>query len=339
MESFEITIAPIEVDVSGQIVSSNFAEVREAIEAGLGSIELTPKTDEEFGTAAGQVKGLKLIEKAIGDARDKALKNVGSVSDLLNDMLGTAEKLRSVRLTLEKAIAKRKEAIAGELVEKTVDSIASAGIERGLVERVYLERIRGALKGKRTAATIQKAAAGISLEVQGEIRRARENLEHFAKENGEDLIADRADLEVTNPEKLSSELRRRKEVAAVQKQRDAAKAETEKAKAEAEEAKRDLEEKGRPPDPDRVEHGQTGFVDLEKRGAEVQATEKISGTDARFLNAGAERQNFLALVRGAFVPLKSAREDLEFPENINDAAEFADSVGEAWKILLGKGGE
>ena len=342
------------ISLKGEIVSSNFAEFKAELKKHIASLVYTLKTDADFTTAEANVKQLKETEEALEEAKKKALEQAQEVQELfaqIDDINGDS---RTARLKLESQIRARKAARRKEIV---IDAVAQVtAIKKGAV----ILRIEAAIKGKRNFDTMAEAAEAEATLMQDGITAARAIIEAHKADHGSTLLPDPETLEWMDAEALSLELNRRLErqqnekekqdlkdkiakQEADQKAKDdaaATKAKAEAAAAASAKAKASVVDTAAGPRPAAAAQAAPVSAPAVTR----PATEPQSEYDKMFgaaepeeaappITAADEMKVYLDTIKVAFTPVKAARVELSYPENIERAKAFATGIAHLWAAL------
>jgi hypothetical protein len=121
--------APLVIRLTGTIEQSNFDDYKRDLLARIESIETDLYTDDDFATAADQVKALKAAELTLRDAKASALEQAESVQELFAAIDEVSEQARQTRLSLERQIKARKAEIKGDFIDAGLHRVREA-IER-----------------------------------------------------------------------------------------------------------------------------------------------------------------------------------------------------------------
>ena len=313
-------LIPLTIEAEGKVIANNVAEFREMVRGALENINSSPSTDEEFGQAELDSKALKTAEERIAAAKDKALSDAADLYALLTELDETSEEIRACRLTLEKAVAQRKEEVKAELIAAAMDKLDCAPRLR---QSIYGKSVAEAIKGKRTLDSMEKALEVIITVHNGCIAKNRASIASFEKAHGEDMTMDREELETKSPETVEAELRRRFEAKKATDERKRLEAEAAKAKAELEAAKapanvtpiRGVLPPDNLPKPPKIGSLPTGP------------------------SPAAEWESWIVACKTTFGALKAAKESLKHEHNIRRAAILAEGVNAAWKAMQEAGEE
>lgn len=153
----------LRIEVTGMVTASNLREFREQAMVVLGSINTDLQTDQDFANADKAVKWCKGVEERLDAAKSHALSQTASIDELFRTLGAIAEETRAKRLELDKLVKARKETIRLEIKAKAETALAAhiAELDKGLAP-VRMPRIAadiaGAMKGKKTVASLQDAA-------------------------------------------------------------------------------------------------------------------------------------------------------------------------------------
>jgi hypothetical protein len=109
------TVDNLEIQISGRIQNSNFPVWKNALLNQIGLINLKLITDNDFAAATEDAKLLKRAEKAILEAKIRAIEQTEEIQLLFNALDDISEQARQARLTLERQIRTRKQEIRTEI--------------------------------------------------------------------------------------------------------------------------------------------------------------------------------------------------------------------------------
>ncbi len=192
--------------VEGKVTESNFHEYKEMILAQVDQVNLDPKTDEEFAEAEETIKRFAEAEKALDEAREKALAETADIRDIFEAMTEVADRLREVRLELNRKVKAAKEERKAKAVADAVARVED--YIRDLYEKypfipigtfhVVPAMISGAGKGKKKAETyiaaIERRADEICKEFDELAELCNVNNKLFDKVGNSSLFPDRKEL-------------------------------------------------------------------------------------------------------------------------------------------------
>jgi regulator of protease activity HflC (stomatin/prohibitin superfamily) len=157
----------VSVRVDGRVLSTNVKEWKAAALAAIRSIELEPKTDDEFASAEAAVGWCKELEGKLEIAREAVLSQVPDLATIFMAFDEVASEARSVRLKLDKEVRARKEAIKIEIIKRSVEKL-KARFGEDTPNEVSI-RIAEAIKGRRTLAGAEEAAAEAVARLEAEL--------------------------------------------------------------------------------------------------------------------------------------------------------------------------
>jgi phosphopantetheinyl transferase (holo-ACP synthase) len=306
----EISLA---IQAKGEVISSNFPAFAEMVRARLGEINRDLATDDDFDQADADAKAIQSAEKALKEAKAKALEDAEQLHALFEGIDMLSAELAAARLDLAGQITRRKAEVKAQLVE---EFLGLYDIDPRDALRQFGPGLQGAIKGKKTIDSMRQACRVYQMSTQAVIAAARETIARFEKTHGADLIPDRRELELKQPGEIEVELRRRWEAKKAREEAGRLRAEAAAAHAKAAEAMK--------PEPVATPTRPTPISEQERRGPRIGALP--TGPTPR-----AEWEDFKAALIAAFAPVKAKREALRHPENQARAATFAAALGAAWK--------
>lgn len=152
----------LRLEVQGQVTASNLTEFRAHAVAYFENIKTDLQTDQDFADADRTTKWCQEVEDRLERAKEGALAQTTSIEELFRTMDDLKEMARQKRLTLEKLVTNRKQAIRGERVtaaQKALDEhMAALQAEvKGITLRQPPADFYAAIKGLRTVASVQNA--------------------------------------------------------------------------------------------------------------------------------------------------------------------------------------
>ncbi|KAF1046372.1 MAG: hypothetical protein GAK35_01057 [Herbaspirillum frisingense] len=152
----------LRLEVQGQVTASNLTEFRAHAVAYFENIKTDLQTDQDFADADRTTKWCQEVEDRLERAKEGALAQTTSIEELFRTMDDLKEMARQKRLTLEKLVTNRKQAIRGERVtaaQKALDEhLAALQAEvKGITLRQPPADFYAAIKGLRTVASVQNA--------------------------------------------------------------------------------------------------------------------------------------------------------------------------------------
>lgn len=255
----------LNIQMTGGVQASNLPDFKAQALAMIDGIKTELVTDKDFADADSTVKWLQKGEKQLDESKQQALEQTASIAELFSTIDELRETMRQKRLHLNKLVKAEKENRRIEIQNKAYVSFDSFinNLECPVRPGHTLD-IPGAMKGKRTIATLQAAAddevARAKVECQKIADQINANKVIFDQEHGEYgfLFADWRELIQKQPDDLRATIKARiAERQEVERQRlEAERArirQEEEAKAKREateaEAKRQAEEDARKPKP------------------------------------------------------------------------------------------
>lgn len=314
---------PLTLTITASVEANNLAEYMTPAREWLASINRAPSTDEDFGQAELDVKGLKAMEDLLRSEKDRAISAAEDVQRVLQQFDDASEELRSARLDLEKVIAARKEEVKTEIVEA---ALAEYDIDPKDARRHFLSGLRDAIKGKRTLQSMRDACRAYQINTQSVIRQCRAVIESFEKAHGQDMTMDRRELELKSVDAVEAELRRRFEAKKAADERKRLEAESAKAKAELESATKPM--KGMLPESTLPAPPKIGSI-------AVGSAARAEGP-APALSVDDEWKAITVTVKAAFGMINEHRERLVHDENKSRLMEFGQGVNALWKEINAK---
>jgi hypothetical protein len=310
-------LAPV-IEVRGEIINSNFAEISEAIRNVLININLEPTTDEEFGQAKQDATSIKEVENALNKAKEEALKQAAGIQALFDDIDDLSGELAKARLKLDKAVTEKTAEIKRDIYGNALSKVIAVSSSH------YDKRIFEAMKNKRTLVSLRESASREVVLINAEVNAAREIIAEFEDKHGKSIVLDTAKLELMNAEALRTELQSRVDRLAADEEKKKAQAEAEAAKREIAKMKAEAEEAAKPAPALAQE---SPLEDSAPSTPEAPAKNHIDKRD----EIKAEWDSFSQSVLDAFAMLKISRSNLWHIKNIDRAAKFSAAVNEGWK--------
>lgn len=160
-----IALPAVSVQIAGTLdVLSNLPTFEEKARAFIAKMNPAPESDQDFADAEAEVKALKNAESQLDAAEDSALAQIAVVDQMRKHKAMLSELLRSTRLAREKLVKDRKDFVRAKIQS---DAVAQIEAHRRDTEKLlggnYLppipHDIAGAMKGKKTMASLKDAAA------------------------------------------------------------------------------------------------------------------------------------------------------------------------------------
>lgn len=170
------TLPTLSVQLSGGVTASNLPDFKAQALVMIDGIKTQLVTDKDFADAESTVKFLDKGEKQLESAKQAALSQTASIADVFATIDELRETMRQKRLYLNKLVKAEKENRRIEIQRK-----AAAAFDKFLaslncpIEPSHSLDIAGAMKGKKTIATLQSAA-------DDEVARAKIECQQMANE-------------------------------------------------------------------------------------------------------------------------------------------------------------
>ena len=319
------------VEVEATIIINGFPALEERMRERLSAFNLDLTTDDDFNQADSDAKDIAAGEAALKSMKDHALRSMKNVYDLFEQIDALTGDLSSARLDLTKQIAKRKEERKAEIVEA---ALATFDIDASIARKTYLSGLQAAIKGKRTVESMETACRIFASTQQAQIVKCCGILDSFEKAHGVEMILDRRELEVSNPDALEAELRRRFEAKKAADEKRRLEAEAAEAKAEADKLKAEAAKGETPPpvdkrnphnlpDPPRIGSISVGRA-VPPLVLHAEATEDEEWAEMK------------KTVIAAFGMIKDHRERLTHERNRERITAFGSGVNALWKEINSK---
>lgn len=156
------SLPAIHIELTGMVTASNLAEVREQALSVFRSINRNLQTDEDFANAEKTVKWCGDIEKKLDAAKEHALAQTASISELFSTLDQIKAEARETRLALDKQVKAQKEERKRTIVMERQQALREhcdklqASIGKIMLPPVSAD-FAGAIKGKRSFAMMEDA--------------------------------------------------------------------------------------------------------------------------------------------------------------------------------------
>lgn len=111
------------IQIFGEIQNSNFPTWKNALLKQIAGINLELATDNDFAVATDNAKFLKRAEKAVQEAKIRAIEQTEEIQKLFNALDEISEQARQARLMLERKIKTRKQKIKEDLINSAIKEI------------------------------------------------------------------------------------------------------------------------------------------------------------------------------------------------------------------------
>lgn len=152
----------LHIEVTGMVTTSNLQQFRDHALTVLDSINLTLVSDQDFADAKAVVKWCSDVEKRLADKKDAILAQAESIYEAISTMNELGEEVRQKRLSLSKLVTAQEAAIkkgienAGREEWERFRENLSLSLSPARLPHIAID-IPGAMKGKRTIATLESA--------------------------------------------------------------------------------------------------------------------------------------------------------------------------------------
>ena len=153
----------LRIELTGQVTASNLAEFRAQAQEVLNGIKTDGLlTDEDFANADKTAKWCSGVESRIDAAKQDALAKTASIDELFRTLDAIKEDTRQVRLSLEKTVKAKKDALKLERIAKAKSDFAAhvAALQSEIADvrlTVLTPDFGGAIKGLKTLASVDNA--------------------------------------------------------------------------------------------------------------------------------------------------------------------------------------
>lgn len=289
----------LKVEVSGEVVSSNFKEYKEAAIRLFRQIPTELKTDEDCANAEETIKWLQSVEKKLKDVKDGAIEGTASINDLFTGIDEMAEEARQIRLKLNRTVNAVKQEIRDEIQRryegKLKEYLASVNAELGWVQIPMPDvSIADGMKRRRTAETAERGAEEAYISavdyIKAEKARALYNIEIISNHTKgyEFLFSDKDKLALSSTETLPGIIEQRISSYKLQKELEQAREAERTAREQAEQAKAEPEQEiDEVPEPG-LETVNDAPIEANGDVSERPTDEEIIGALADYFFAGRE---------------------------------------------------
>lgn len=195
------TLPALRIEVSGQVTASNLAEFKQTALTAIRSVNRDLKTDQDFADADKAVKWCADVESRLKAAKEHALSQTASIDALFKALDDISAEARTVRLDLDKLVARRKTEVKEEAVARARSALDDhIGRLNAEIAPFHLPPIAadfaGAIKGLKSVASMQDKLDGLlattKIAAEADARAIRANVATFKAEAGdyEFLFAD-----------------------------------------------------------------------------------------------------------------------------------------------------
>jgi putative phage-type endonuclease len=199
------TLPALRIEVTGEVTASNLAEFKQTALAAISSVNRNLVTDQDFADADKAIKWCGDVESRLAAAKEHALSQTASIDALFKALDDIAAESKRVRLDLTKVVDRRKLEVREQAIvhaRRALDAhIATLNAEIAPMRLPGVAAdFAGAIKGKRTVASMQDALDGVlsvaKIAAEADARAIRANLAAFKERAAglEFLFADLGDI-------------------------------------------------------------------------------------------------------------------------------------------------
>jgi putative phage-type endonuclease len=182
------TLPALRIEVTGQVTASNLAEFKQTALATIRAVNRQLTTDQDFADAEKAVKWCSDVEARLKAAKEHALSQTASIDALFKALDDIGSEARTVRLDLDKIIARRKVEIkegavvaARRALDEHIEAL-NAEIAPMRLPAIAAD-FAGCIKGLKSVASMQDKLdvllAITKIEADLEARAIRANVSHF----------------------------------------------------------------------------------------------------------------------------------------------------------------
>ncbi|QHC50445.1 Heme peroxidase [Billgrantia tianxiuensis] len=180
----------LRIELTGDVQASNLPDFKAGALRMIEGIKTKLVTDKDFADAESTVKFLQKGEKQLEASKQAALEQTASIADLFSTIDELREKMRAKRLELDKLVKAEKTNRRNEIQRQAEQNFqAWLGSLTSPVPPAHTLDVAGAMKGKKTIATLQSAAddevARAKVEAQQEAKRLADNKALIEREQGD----------------------------------------------------------------------------------------------------------------------------------------------------------
>ena len=278
----------VSVQIEGTLaVLSNLPAFGERLQSFIAGLNPAPESDQDFADAENEVKVLKRAEEELEAAEARALSQI-AVVDEMRKMKAMLHKLaRDTRLAREKLVKDRKDFVRAKIQQDANNAIrAHIADHNKRFGRDYMPTIAsdvaGAMKGKKTMASLKDAAASEVARAKIEADRIAAIIDknlaslHDKAMNHKFLFADAGQLVLKDPEAVAAIIDQRITAHEAEQKRKAEEA----AEAAREKIRREEQEKAEREARAKVEAEERARREEEQRKAQEQLAETVSEMEA-----------------------------------------------------------
>ena len=182
------TLPALRIEVTGAVTASNLAEFKATALGAIRAVNRTLKTDQDFADAEKAVKWCADVESRLKAAKEHALSQTADIDALFKALDDIGAEARTVRLDLDKLVARRKTEVKEEAIataRRALDAhIAALNAELAPMRLpTVVADFAGAIKGMKSFASMQDKIDGTlavaKIAADADARGMRNNLATF----------------------------------------------------------------------------------------------------------------------------------------------------------------
>jgi len=316
----ETTMPLLVIEATGAITSSNFDAFATAARQWLAGINRVLKEDDDFTQADADAKKAKEVEDMLATTREAVLEKAETLNAELTRLSELSGEMRDARLTLTRQIDKAKEDRRKQIIDAELGMLEC---DKSMRES-FRQQIADSTKGKKSMESMRDATRVTRNIINDRIARAKKMIAECKAEHGDTVAPDSRSLECSDPVWLESELRRRVEVAAAEKEKARLREEAEAAKRELEATRQEAAKERMTKDAEKLPYAAT-LPPMQTiaigPGGVVVAVADACDEWAKFRDVAIESMN----------TVNASRKQLRDHGNFQRAAAFWSDVITAWK--------
>lgn len=183
------TLPALRIEITGAVTASNLAEFKQTALGAIRAVNRDLRTDQDFADAEKAVKWCSDVESRLKAAKEHALSQTASIDALFKALDDISAEARTVRLDLDKLVARRKTEVKEEAVAKARraldEHIATLHAEIAPFRLPTIAAdFAGCIKGLKSIASMQDKLDGLlvttKIAAEAEARVVREHAAMFA---------------------------------------------------------------------------------------------------------------------------------------------------------------
>lgn len=210
------SLPALSINLSGGVTASNLPDFKARALGMIDGIKTELSTDKDFADAESTVKFLQKGEKQLEASKKSALEQTASIDELFSTIDELRETMRQKRLHLNRLVKAEKENRRADIHRKANETFDAYLVGLGCpVEPDHTLDVAGAMRGKKTIATLQEAAdtevARAQVECQQAASQVKTNLSTLNESQGDYgfLFSDWRDLVQKSADDLQATIKAR----------------------------------------------------------------------------------------------------------------------------------